>query len=405
MKLTDRRLYQARNLEDFAFRYWVRDEDNRRRRNATREAALLAGDGFIAPDTNKIWGVDISHWDGNVNLSVTKDFGGDFVIIKAMDGTIPTRYWKENTARAIAAGLPNSSYAWLYPDNRINCTLQAQAYYNLIKDTPHSFPPVIDLEWTRYAGVQANPNYEDLRKWTAAFTRLSGVKPILYSAAGYMDMFGRMPDDLRAMFAGFHFASYGGLTLPTGFSSWDIHQFTASGDALALCPGDTNKKELDLNYMTESFFDRYVRVIPPVTEPGEIIMARYEATALGDNTRLRSTHDTTFAYIGNYPRGTKFHGDEVWTATATTSTSTGTVINQQGDKWLKVTDVSGAMASGWVAIRHKGLDICDLVDSAPATEPPAEPDEYVADFDVTLTAPDGKRYAGTVQGLTLREVE
>jgi GH25 family lysozyme M1 (1,4-beta-N-acetylmuramidase) len=269
MKLTDRRLYQARNLEDFAFRYWFRDEDNRRRRNATRETALLAGEGFIAPDTNKIWGVDISHWDGNVNLSVTKDFGGDFVIIKAMDGTIPTRYWKENTARAIAAGLPNSSYAWLYPDNRINCTLQAQAYYSLIKDTPHSFPPIVDFEWTRYAGVQANPNYEDLRKWTAAFTRLSGTKPILYSAAGYMNMFGRMPDDLRAMFSGFHFASYGGLTLPTGFSSWDIHQFTASGDALALCPGDTNKKELDLNYMTEAFYRQYIGGItePPTTEP------------------------------------------------------------------------------------------------------------------------------------------
>jgi GH25 family lysozyme M1 (1,4-beta-N-acetylmuramidase) len=41
----------------------------------------------------------------------------------------------------------------------------------------------------------------------------------------------------------------------------------------------------------------------------------------------------------------------------------------------------------------------------PPTEPPVEPAEYVADFDVTLTAPDGKRYAGTVAGLTLREVE
>jgi GH25 family lysozyme M1 (1,4-beta-N-acetylmuramidase) len=280
MKLTDRRLYQARNLEDFAFRYWLRDEDNQRRRNATREIAGLVGAGFIAPDVTKVWGPDVSDWDGAVNFQIVKDFGADFAIIKAMDGTVPTRYWEVNHQRANDCGLPHGPYAWLYPDSRVNCTLQAKAYYNLIKDAKIQLPPVIDFEWTRYAGVQANPNYMDLRKWTAAFIQASGVKPILYSAAGYMNMFGRMPDDLRAMFAGFHFASYGGTrpVYPTGFTEYDLWQFTATGDALALCPGDRNKKELDLNYMTESFFDKYVRAVPP-TEPGEPMSTWHRVTA------------------------------------------------------------------------------------------------------------------------------
>jgi hypothetical protein len=121
------------------------------------------------------------------------------------------------------------------------------------------------------------------------------MKPILYSAAGYMNMFGRMPDDLRAMFSGFHFASYGGLTLPTGFSSWDIHQFTASGDALALCPGDTNKKELDLNYMTESFFDRYVRIVPPTEPPTE---GNNMIGKVLVNLNIRPSAGTIHPYIG-----------------------------------------------------------------------------------------------------------
>jgi GH25 family lysozyme M1 (1,4-beta-N-acetylmuramidase) len=366
MKLTDKRLWQARSVEDFLFRWHFNEKDTQYRRNGIRELALLVGEGFIAPDTNRIFGCDISHWDGNVNLSVFKDFGGDFVIIKAMDGTIPTRYWKENTARAIAAGLPNSSYAWLYPDNRINCTLQAQAYYNLIKDTPHSFPPVVDFEWTRFAGVQANPNYEDLRKWTAAFTRLSGTKPILYSAAGYMNMFGRMPDDLQAMFAGFHFASYGGLTLPTGFSSWDIHQFTASGDALALCPGDTNKKELDLNYMTESFFDRYIRAVPPPeppTEPGAI-MSRYEAVSVYSMS-LRPDHSTANTKIGTIAAQSRMQGDLLWEA--------------PGEKWLYVLSVNGVSMTqpGWVAIITASRVYCALTDTQPPVEP-TEPDYIVA---------------------------
>jgi GH25 family lysozyme M1 (1,4-beta-N-acetylmuramidase) len=386
MRLTDRRLYQARNLEDFAFRYWLRDEDNQRRRNATREIAGLVGAGFVAPDVTKIWGPDVSDWDGAVNFQIVKDFGADFAIIKAMDGTVPTRYWEVNHQRANDCGLPHGPYAWLYPDNRVNCTLQAKAYYNLIKDAKIQLPPVIDFEWTRYAGVQANPNYTDLRRWVAPFIQVSGVKPILYSAAGYMNMFGRMPDDLRAMFAGFHFASYGGTrpVYPTGFTEYDLWQFTASGDALALCPGDRNKKELDLNYMTEAFYQQYIGgITEPPQEPEEGTTMKYKVI-WSSGCNIRPAANTNNTATGVIPNGTEFDVTTRFIPPGKT---------EEQELW-------GQTLAGWVALTYNSQPRAVLA-STPPTEPAAE---YVADFDVTLTAPDGTVYVGTLAGLRLREV-
>lgn len=288
MKLTDRRLYQARNLEDLAFRWNFRDEDNRTRRSAARESVFYATSGFIAPDTNRIWGVDVSgRWDGKVDFRVTADYGAKFAISKAVDGTIPTPYWKENNQSAYDAGLLNGSYAWLYPDNRINCTLQAQAYWELVKDSHLRIPPAVDFEWSRWNGQQANPNYNDLRKWLAAFIRFSGAKPILYTAAGYVNLFGAIPADILGMISGAWVASYGSFPplLPKGISFWDIWQFTANGDALALAPGNQGKRELDLNYMTEAFYRQYFGGDTEPPEEGQTMSQWYRVNTNKLNIR------------------------------------------------------------------------------------------------------------------------
>jgi lysozyme len=276
MNVLDKRLWQARSVDDFLFRLHFNEKDISVRRNALREIAHLTGQAFITPDPKRIWGVDISHWDGLVNLQVTKEYGASFVIIKAMDGTILTKYYKENTAQAIAVGLLHAPYAWLYPDKCVSCEAQARAYHNLIKDVPVSLPPVLDFEWTHFNGQQANPNYTDLRKWLAAFIRLSGVKPILYTAAGYVSLFGAVPADILDMLAGEWVASYGGTvpSMPKGIAKWDVWQFSANGDALKLCPGNQGKRELDLNYMTDEFYQRYGVAQPPPVEPGETMKGK-----------------------------------------------------------------------------------------------------------------------------------
>src|SRR5574341_1004267 len=89
-------------LQKIGFRLRFNPRDNQFRRIALRERAALIGQGFVAPDTNLIWGPDISDWDGNVNLSVTKEYGAKFFIAKCMDGTVPSKYFAANLQRGKA---------------------------------------------------------------------------------------------------------------------------------------------------------------------------------------------------------------------------------------------------------------------------------------------------------------
>jgi hypothetical protein len=99
--------------------------------------------------------------------------------------------------------------------------------------------------------------------------------------------------------------------------------------------------------------------------PQELIMTRYEAIAIGDNTRLRPDHNTLSPYLANYPKGTKFHGDVLFTATEQLKNADGLVVQMVGDKWLQVVDVNGTAKAGWVAIVHKGSLVCTLIDNQP----------------------------------------
>jgi GH25 family lysozyme M1 (1,4-beta-N-acetylmuramidase) len=229
---------------------------------------------FTVPNPSRVWGIDISgRWDGNVDFTATKQAGATFAIIKCVDGTVPTRLWKENRIRAYTAGLAVGEYAWLYRDANVPCRDQARAAWELIKNEPKQIPIAIDFEWTKYMGAPADPNYSDLDKWVTEFTRLSGYKPGFYSAMGYMNDFGVMPLTLRRKFAYFWVASYGGPlpSMPVGFApeEWNFWQFSSTGEAEIIAPNDTGKMETDLNYWNgdKESFRRFFSLGEVPTQP------------------------------------------------------------------------------------------------------------------------------------------
>lgn len=252
---------------------------------------------LVQPDLSRPWGTDISHWDGNVRLDVTQALGASFVIIKAIDGTITSRYFVENRQRAINAHLINGAYGWLYRNANVSCVAQAQAYDALLHRYPMDLPAVIDFEPTSWSGSPSNPTFTDLRLWVTEWLRLGNPKPILYSAAYYMNQFGRIPSDLKDMFAGLHVAHYGTLnpTLPSGYAvgEWLFHQFTSSGDAKVYSPNDVNKLEVDMNYcISRDKLYQLVGVTPP--NGGNMLYGKVTATSL----YTRSGPGTSYAIVG-----------------------------------------------------------------------------------------------------------
>lgn len=286
---------------DLEFRAKRGQEENPSRKDANRERAMLSVlPVFAAPAPGIIWGVDVSHWDGNVNFEPTAEAGASFAFIKCIDGTIPTPFFKENLARAKAAGLLASGYGWLYPDRLVSASLQARRMAEFHDAVEMTMPAVIDFEWTRYNGEWNNPNYDDLRKWAMEYNRLTGRKAILYSAAGYMNDFGAMPQDLRELFFGFWWASYSVSPLyPRGFNYYDVWQFSSQGDALKLAPGDKGKRELDLNYMTSNFFERIGGTVQPDPEPTPGGNMRYKVT-WSEGVRRRTAPHTGTSTQGTY---------------------------------------------------------------------------------------------------------
>lgn len=358
------------------------ENDRRQNRAAHLHAmdfeARLSALSLISPDYGRVWGIDISHWDGNVTLSVTKSLGAWFVFIKALDGTIQSRYFAENRARALAADLPHGPYGWLYPNANVSCTAQAQAYNNIVQKYPPVMPPVIDFEWTRYAGVQSNPNYDDLRKWAVEWLRLGNPKPILYSAAGYMNSVGQIPADLKSMFSGIWIANYGVVNplMPYGYSptEWEFHQFTSSGDAFLIAPNDVNKKELDLNYFNgsgELFSQRYLGGTTPPPNGGG--MNYIEGSVIVGAVKIRQSPGGA-EY--NPPRylinGDRIKASEVYDG-----------------RWLKLTEVNGVPAVGWSSAGSGQEYISWKWVSVPEPEPPPPTPEP----GVTIS---GIRYSGEV---------
>jgi len=228
------------------------------------------------PDLARVWGNDTSHWDGVINQSVAKQAQTHFTFIKAIDGTLPTNYFTANRAGAIEQGFIVGAYGWLYPNNRVDCKAQALAYHNLLISQEVNLPPVIDFEWTNYGGAPANPNYTDLKIWGTEFNRLGNRtgarRPLLYSAAGYMNQFGQIPADVKALFSGLWIANYNKTapTMPYGYGAneWIFWQWSNKGDQVNLAPSSLNKKELDLNYFngTQAQLEALAGISPTISD-------------------------------------------------------------------------------------------------------------------------------------------
>lgn len=329
-----------RNKEHIRFYYGF--TENRRPRSTKSLLSLL-----VEPDYSTVWGTDHSDWDGNVDFRTTKALGSRFVFIKAMEGTVASRYYVPNTLAAKATGLLAAPYHWLHKNSNVSCKLQALKVWERTSPYTTALPLMLDFEWTRYMGQQANPTYTDLDIFVTEYTRLSGVKPLLYSAAGYMNQFGKIPDWLLKKFSGLVIASYGGLTLPIGITTYEFHQFTDEGDAEKISPNDAGKKEVDLikfNGTVFQFTQRYGgdpddTPIPDDEEPMTITYTGKVKDTATVNPRVRVQADTAASVVTTLPPGTAF-------------TATGSKVTNDGFDWLNITANlgGGLVARGWLAL-------------------------------------------------------
>ncbi|MCM1058249.1 MAG: hypothetical protein NC517_11675 [Firmicutes bacterium] len=130
-----------------------------------------------------VQGVDVSHYQGEIDWRQMKEQGVDFAFIKATEGSghVDERY-EENLENAQAAGI----YAGVYHFFSFDSPPASQAAHFIATagDMSGRLPPVVDIE---YYGDKRNdpPEKEEtvsgLQELLDALEQEYGVKPIIYT--------------------------------------------------------------------------------------------------------------------------------------------------------------------------------------------------------------------------------
>lgn len=99
-------------------------------------------------------GIDISHWNGNINFQRVKNAGIQFVIIKAGGSDSGNGYkdsmFETNYTKAKAAGLYVGTYYFVGKQfiTKENGIADAKKFYDIIKGKTFTMPVCLDLEAT-----------------------------------------------------------------------------------------------------------------------------------------------------------------------------------------------------------------------------------------------------------------
>lgn len=191
--------YQYRH----GFLYYLGFKTNKRIEVITNEGRKIANlrlYEIISRHRDKVFGIDVSHYQGWIKWDsierVKGDFPLDFVFIRATAGADGNdTQFKNNWRNAKPSGLIRGAYHYYRPDE--NSILQANNFIKTVNLGKGDLPPVLDIE--RVPGRQNLDSLKSgLKKWLAKVEGHYGVKPIIYSGESFYT------DFLKEEFTGYN---------------------------------------------------------------------------------------------------------------------------------------------------------------------------------------------------------
>ncbi|OIQ21454.1 MAG: glycoside hydrolase [Flavobacterium sp. MedPE-SWcel] len=192
-----------------------------------REAANFRVSKVVAHHKDKVFGIDVSHYQGKINWRKVKnskqEFPIHFVFIRATAGyNKKDSQFKRNWRKTKNKGYLRGAYHYYRPDE--NSIAQADNFIKTVKLKKGDLPPVLDIE--RIPDRQSMKNLKiGLQRWLDKVEEHYGVKPILYSGQSYYT------DFLKKEFKGYKLwiASYS-IFEEDIRREWRFWQFTDRGE-------------------------------------------------------------------------------------------------------------------------------------------------------------------------------
>ena len=138
-------------------------------------------------------GIDVSHWQGDVDWRAVKKSGRRFAFAKATEGrSMVDEKFEQNWKNMKEAGLIRGAYHFAKPTTAAKP--QARHFHRTVQPEPGDLPLVLDLE----DGEEVGPR--KLEQWVRTFVdeikSLSGEAPIIYSGGFWKSHLNHMTDNL-----------------------------------------------------------------------------------------------------------------------------------------------------------------------------------------------------------------
>ena len=126
-------------------------------------------------------GVDVSHYQGDIDWQVIASQDISFVFIKATEGSGTTdEYFSANWENARAAGLAVGAYHFFSFDSP--AATQAANFCTAVPVCADALPPVIDLEYYRSDNLpEQNAVRDSLREMLEVLQETYGKQPVIYT--------------------------------------------------------------------------------------------------------------------------------------------------------------------------------------------------------------------------------
>ena len=143
----------------------------------------LKGYGVCMPHGYQVHGIDISHYQGEVDWKMLKQtlqgqFPINFVFMKATEGgDFSDDKFVANFDSARAHGFIRGAYHFYNP--KTDAHKQADFFIQSVKLEPGDLPPVLDIE---KKGRDVKKLQQDLKVWLRKVENHYGVKPIIYAS-------------------------------------------------------------------------------------------------------------------------------------------------------------------------------------------------------------------------------
>jgi len=203
-------------------------------------------------------GIDVSHFQQDIDWKQVRRVSVSFAFIKATEGTaLPDPLFARNWHEAKAARVLRGAYHFFRP--QMDPEAQAQFFLRRLKNDPGELPPVLDVEIL--SGLPApDMVIANARKWMEVVAVELGRRPILYTGSAFWRNTLKNSTEFsdHPLWVA-HYTSGPNPLVPAAWTKWTFWQFSQQGKVA----GIAGNVDLDVFNGSATDLEKFCGIAPP----------------------------------------------------------------------------------------------------------------------------------------------